>query len=95
MDGTSCSSPTFAAFVVLLNDQLLKKGEAPLGFLNHLIYQYGQIAFNDVTTGSNPGCGTKGFQAAQYWDPATGFGTPNWPEWLNLVDDLSARKKAK
>ena len=36
VDGTSCSSPTFAAFVVVLNDLLLAAGQDPLGFLNPL-----------------------------------------------------------
>jgi tripeptidyl-peptidase-1 len=31
-------------------------------------------AFNDVTEGSNPGCGSPGFTAAKGWDPVTGLG---------------------
>jgi tripeptidyl-peptidase I len=31
-------------------------------------------AFNDITVGSNPGCGTQGFPAAKGWDPVTGLG---------------------
>ena len=76
VDGTSCSSPTFAALVVVLNDLLLSAGENALGFLNPLIYQHGAEAFNDVTTGNNPGCSTTGFYAASFWDPVTGWGTP-------------------
>jgi hypothetical protein len=30
--------------------------------------------FNDITEGTNPGCGTKGFPAAPGWDPSTGLG---------------------
>ena len=71
VDGTSCSSPTFSAIVALLNDLRLNAGKSPLGFLNPLIYQNG-AAFNDITTGNNPGCSTKGFYAAQAWDPITG-----------------------
>jgi tripeptidyl-peptidase-1 len=33
---------------------------------------------NDVTDGSNPGCGTRGFPAKIGWDPVTGLGTPNY-----------------
>ena len=76
VDGTSCSSPTFAALVVVLNDMLLGAGQPALGFLNPLIYQQGVAGFNDVTTGNNPGCGTQGFYAAPQWDPVTGWGTP-------------------
>jgi hypothetical protein len=36
-------------------------------------------AFNDITTGSNPGCSTNGFSAAKGWDPVTGMGSPNFP----------------
>ena len=88
MAGTSCFTPTFAALIALLNDVLLAGGGKPLGFLNPLLYQYGQIAFNDVTTGNNPGCGTEGFYAATYWDPVTGFGTPNWSTWISLMSAL-------
>jgi tripeptidyl-peptidase I len=52
----------------LLNDLRLSSGKTPLGFLNPWIYK-SRAAFNDVTTGSNPGCGTQGFQAAAGWDP--------------------------
>jgi len=52
------------------------QGGSPLGFLNYWLYQNGasnpQI-FNDITSGSNPGCGTNGFQAAKGWDPAVSF----------------------
>ena len=85
--GTSCSSPTFAGIMALMIDVILAAGYPPLGFLNPFIYQYGQIAFNDVTTGNSMGCnGTaSGWAASKYWDPVTGWGTPNWPAWNNLV----------
>ena len=35
-------------------------------------------AFNDIVSGSNPGCGTSGFAATPGWDPVTGLGTPNF-----------------
>ena len=44
--------------------------------------------FNDVINGTNPGCGTLGFNATKGWDPVTGLGTPNFPsllsKWLAL-----------
>jgi tripeptidyl-peptidase-1 len=59
-----------------------------------------QGAFNDVTSGNNPGwyvsapqyclmislltSGTQGFSAAKGWDPVTGLGTPNFPKLLAL-----------
>ena len=70
VDGTSASSPTFASIVALLNDKRLSAGLPPLGFLNPLLYSgNASSAFNDVTSGSNPGCGTDGFPAASGWDP--------------------------
>ncbi|KAF7800219.1 hypothetical protein EIP86_011466 [Pleurotus ostreatoroseus] len=41
-----------------------------------------QGAFNDITNGTNPGCGTEGFSAVRGWDPVTGLGTPNFPQLL-------------
>ena len=59
--GTSASAPTFAGIVSLLNDARLSKGLPPLGFLNPLLYSVGIEGLNDITIGSNPGCGTPGF----------------------------------
>ncbi|TDL17434.1 family S53 protease-like protein [Rickenella mellea] len=75
--GTSCSSPIFASVVSLLNDQLIAAGKKPLGFLNPFLYA-NPGAFNDITTGSNPGCNTNGFPTKAGWDPVTGLGTPNF-----------------
>jgi tripeptidyl-peptidase-1 len=95
VQGTSASSPIFAAIVALLNDELLSAGKPPLGFLNPWIYAHPE-AFNDITrfvrtllqmlsslndysSGSNPGCNTEGFPALAGWDPVTGVGSPNYP----------------
>jgi len=88
VDGTSCSSPTFSGIVSLLNDQRLNAGKSSLGFLNPLFYK-NPSAFNDVTSGNNPGCGTNGFNAAEGWDPVTGLGTPNFSALSNLVKSLA------
>ncbi|KAJ7490735.1 family S53 protease [Mycena latifolia] len=77
VDGTSCSTPIFASVIALLNDQLIAAGKSPLGFLNQWLYANPGM-FNDVTTGSNPGCGAGGFEALAGWDPVTGLGTPNF-----------------
>ena len=62
---------TAAGVISLLNDFLISKGKSPLGFLNPLIYSTGGAGFNDITSGSNPGCGTSGFSAAKGWDPVS------------------------
>ncbi|KAF7357217.1 Family S53 protease [Mycena sanguinolenta] len=81
VDGTSCSSPIFASVIGLINDQLIAAGNSPLGFLNPWLYANPDM-LNDVTSGSNPGCGAKGFTARSGWDPVTGLGTPNYPAML-------------
>ncbi|KAI0653154.1 peptidase S8/S53 domain-containing protein [Cubamyces menziesii] len=83
--GTSASSPTFAGVIALLNDFRLSRGKAPLGFLNPLIYSTGAAGFNDITSGSNPGCGTNGFTAGAGWDPVTGLGTPDFGKLQALI----------
>ncbi|EJD49914.1 subtilisin-like protein [Auricularia subglabra TFB-10046 SS5] len=76
--GTSASSPMFAGIVALLNDELISAGKPVLGFLNPWLYANPQM-FNDIVSGSNPGCGTDGFPALPGWDPVTGLGTANYP----------------
>ncbi|KAJ7639544.1 subtilisin-like protein [Roridomyces roridus] len=75
--GTSASAPIFASVIALINSQRIAEGKAPLGFLNPLLYANPGM-FNDITTGSNPGCGTSGFSARVGWDAVTGLGTPNF-----------------
>ncbi|KAK0192116.1 family S53 protease-like protein [Armillaria mellea] len=79
--GTSCSSPIFASVISLINDRLIAAGRPVLGFLNPFLYA-NPSAFFDITTGSNPGCGTNGFPARAGWDPVTGLGTPNFAALL-------------
>ncbi|KAI0366839.1 subtilisin-like protein [Pilatotrama ljubarskyi] len=90
VDGTSASSPTFASIVALLNDQLLNAGQSPLGFLNPFLYSKGVSALNDITSGSNPGCGTEGFPAVAGWDAVTGLGTPDFQKLLAVVSGGAA-----
>ena len=51
---------TVAGIFSLLNDFRLSKGRSSLGFINPLIYSTAVSGFNDITSGSNPGCGTNG-----------------------------------
>ncbi|KAF8159850.1 peptidase S8/S53 domain-containing protein [Crassisporium funariophilum] len=83
--GTSASSPTAAGVFALLNDFRLSKGKTSLGFINPLIYSTASKGFTDITSGSNPGCGTTGFTAGKGWDPVTGLGTPNFIALQGLV----------
>ena len=63
----------WASVVALLNDALLNAGKPPLGFINPLLYSEGAAALNDITSGSNTGCGAQGFPALAGWDPVGGF----------------------
>ncbi|RDX50081.1 family S53 protease-like protein [Lentinus brumalis] len=83
--GTSASTPLFASIVALLNDRLIADGQAPMGFLNPMLYSSGLTALDDVVQGSNPGCGTDGFPADQGWDPVTGLGTPDFDKFVTLL----------
>ncbi|KAJ3771982.1 family S53 protease [Lentinula raphanica] len=82
-EGTSASSPIFASVISLVNDRLIAEGKPVLGFLNPFIYSNPQ-AFFDIIEGSTPGLvpadcpDTVGWTAMQGWDPATGFGTPDF-----------------
>jgi len=85
--GTSAACPVFAGNIAILNDLLLARGEKPMGFLNPWIYGVAGPAgvFNDVTTGTNNAGTGNGFTATTGWDPATGFGTPNFVALEQLV----------
>ena len=86
VDGTSCSAPTFAGVVSILNDVRLNSGKKTLGFMNPLLYQtlMGN-GFNDITEGENGDFLCKGFKAGPGWDAASGWGSPNFGLLKNLV----------
>ncbi|KAH9020530.1 subtilisin-like protein [Lactarius deliciosus] len=84
VEGTSCSAPTVAGIISLLNDYLITNGRPPLGFLNIRLYGDGFAGLNDITSGSNPGCDTDGFSAVPGWDPVTGLGTPDFEKLQNI-----------
>jgi len=81
LDGTSTSAPVFASIITLINNARINAKKAPVGFINPTLYA-NPSAFNDITVGDNPGCGTSGFSAVSGWDPVTGLGTPNFPKLL-------------
>lgn len=81
--GTSASAPVFASILTRINEERLAAGKGTVGFVNPTLYA-NPGAFFDITKGSNPGCNTNGFPAAEGWDPVTGLGTPNYPELLKV-----------
>ncbi|KAH8997663.1 subtilisin-like protein [Lactarius hatsudake] len=80
--GTSGATP---GIISLLNDWLISTGRYPLGFLNPWLYGKGLAALDDITEGSNPGCGMAGFSAIAGWDPVTGLGTPNFRRMMGQL----------
>ncbi|KAG1900708.1 peptidase S8/S53 domain-containing protein [Suillus fuscotomentosus] len=86
---TSCSLPVSGTIFTMINNARLTIGKSPIGFINPMIYSADFTgAFNDITEGSNPGCGAEGYNATVGWDPVTGLGTLNFPKllekWLAL-----------
>lgn len=67
VDGTSCSSPTFAGVIQLINSNRVAAGKAGLGFLNPWLYSSASSALTDIAKGGITGCqgviSNAGFQA--------------------------------
>ncbi|PWY96667.1 aorsin [Aspergillus sclerotioniger CBS 115572] len=85
--GTSASTPIFSSVINRIIERRIAAGKGPLGFLNPVLYR-NPSALNDITNGSNPGCGTEGFYTAPGWDPVSGLGTPNYPKLLDVFLNL-------
>lgn len=62
--GTSASAPIFSAVVNRINEERLRAGKGPVGFLNPSLYGNPGM-LNDIINGTNPGCGTMGFSAVK------------------------------
>jgi hypothetical protein len=96
--GTSASSPLWAGFMALVNQQAAAAGEPPLGFLNPYIYAIGEgpnydSDFHDITIGNNDCCGNSIFyNASTGYDLVTGWGSPNGQ---NLINDLAPQAGPK
>jgi len=100
VDGTSCSTPTAAGIISLINGARLAAGKTTVGFLNPALYSIQAStpnAFNDITSGINncgentgfgASCCAYGFPAVKGWDAMTGLGSLNaanlMAAWLAL-----------
>jgi tripeptidyl-peptidase-1 len=95
VSGTSCSSPSFAAFVSLINAQRKRKQWGPLGFINKVIWQNASSFARDVLSGNNKCtatctiCCAHGFYSAVGWDPVTGFGSVDFEKLSTLFLTMS------
>src|SRR6266568_2751126 len=91
--GTSASSPLWAAFTALANQQAAASGQPSVGFINPAIYTIGKglsygFKFHDITIGNNTnGSSGSNFLAVLGYDLCTGWGTPNGS---NLISALLA-----
>jgi hypothetical protein len=83
--GTSASSPLWAGFMALVNQQAASLGHPSAGFINPAIYAIGggtgitpyATAFHDITTGDNfSSFSPNNYSAVAGYDLCTGWGTP-------------------
>jgi len=95
--GTSASTPLWAAFLALVNQQAAKNQKPPVGFLNPTLYALAQSSryaqdLHDITVGNN----TNDASPTQYYavpgfDLTTGWGSPTGQ---NLMNDLTSGNAA-
>jgi uncharacterized repeat protein (TIGR01451 family) len=96
--GTSVSSPLWAAFTALINQQAVSNAQPVVGFLNPAVYAIGNgpgysTNFHDVTTGNNTNAAnpTRFFATSSY-DLCTGWGSPTGSNTINtLAPRINAR----
>ena len=90
VDGTSISTPTVAAIVLMIDHALADRGRAPVGFLNPDLYSLGDLSacagagtgIHDITIGAN-----SNYSALPGYDLVTGWGVLDayvFQTWLDL-----------
>ena len=87
--GTSFAAPLWAGYMALVNQQALLNSNAPLGFINPVIYPLGlgsgySTDFHDITSGSN------GYPAVTGYDLATGWGSPNGAGLISALAGITS-----
>ncbi len=85
--GTSFAAPMWAGYIALVNQQLAANGDAPIGFLNPIVYAQNVTSayaadFHDITSGTSGS-----YSATTGFDLVTGWGSPNGQ---NLINALAA-----
>jgi hypothetical protein len=89
--GTSASTPLWAAFTALVNQQAAANGQPPVGFLNPALYAIANSpaytsCFHDITTGNNVNSYvTNAFFAVPGYDLCTGLGSPAGQSLINAL----------
>jgi len=93
VNGTSLSTPLWAAFMALVNEQAAANGQPPIGFANPALYAIGKSTnynscFHDITSGNNFSASSPAkYSATAGYDLCTGWGTMNG---ANLIQALLA-----
>ena len=90
--GTSASTPRWAAFMALVDQQAEAGNNSDLGFINPAVYSIGESSnyssdFHDISTGNNNCC-----ESALYYNAVTGYDlVTGWgsPDGQNLIDALA------
>ena len=75
--GTSFAAPMWAAYIALVNQQLVANGKSTIGFINPTIYAQNVTSayktdFHDITSGTSGS-----YSATTGYDLVTGWGSPN------------------
>ena len=92
--GTSASTPLWAGYAALINEQALAGGQQTMGFLNPALYTVGKGSsprnnpyFHDIVTGNTTNSTSPDkFYAVPGYDLCTGWGTP---AGLALINELA------
>lgn len=93
--GTSLSTPRWAGFLALVNEQAANHNEPSAGFLNPTIYAIGTGSnydsdFHDITSGSNNNGLGQTYDAVVGYDLVTGWGSPNGQNLINALTPTSS-----
>lgn len=89
--GTSASTPLWAGYMALVNQQAASFGRKPIGFANPRLYAIGNgpgysTAFHDITTGNNfNATNPDRYSAGVGYDLVTGWGSPNGGNLINAL----------
>lgn len=89
--GSSASTPLWAGFVALANQQAAANGKPTVGFINPAVYTIGQgsgyaSAFHNITTGNNTNSSSpSNYFAVPGYDLCTGWGTPGGSNLINAL----------
>ena len=96
VSGTSCSSPMWAGFMALVNQQNQTKGLAPVGFANPVLYAMSGVpatyanSFTDILADQTTGSDGITYKAFPGYDLTTGLGSPK----CGLVKQLASSSPA-